>query len=418
MNKKLTKLLTVTLVVVMMLALAVPVFAADPPESLNATGAVEIDKQLTVAAGVNTPELTFTFEVTSAKGSGAIENWTAMDGILEGVKIGNTSYTEKGESANIKEGKITTTLTFNASANATANPKQGFVIDFNGVEWTEPGYYRYTVKETAGGDSRVEYDTTTTYIIDVYVGYESDDATDLSILSVVVTKAGNSGNSAIYEVEEDEDEDGYGEVDEKLDSTPGGSSSTGWTADGESDAVIENVWPSYTLKVEKTVTGNQGDKNKEFTFKITGIQNCPDGKYTISYSGTGTSTTRPTEVTVSNGSISAVGSSPATELEITLKHGQSFSIAGLPRTAKCIITESNNDTYTVSYQINSYDAKDGSTCELTDGTGMFEDTTVVFTNNKEGIIPTGVLLTIAPFAALMLIGLVGITVVVLKKKHN
>ena len=47
-----------------------------------------------------------------------------------------------------------------------------------------------------------------------------------------------------------------------------------------------------------------------------------------------------------------------------------------------------------------------------------KDNTVAFTNTRNGVIPTGVLLTVAPFAAIMAIGAVGILVMVGKKRKR
>ena len=52
------------------------------------------------------------------------------------------------------------------------------------------------------------------------------------------------------------------------------------------------------------------------------------------------------------------------------------------------------------------------------GTIVSEDVTAAFTNTRSGVIPTGVLLTVAPFAAIMAVGAVGIIVMVGKKRKR
>lgn len=46
------------------------------------------------------------------------------------------------------------------------------------------------------------------------------------------------------------------------------------------------------------------------------------------------------------------------------------------------------------------------------------DTNVTFTNTRGGVIPTGVIITVAPFAALMLVGIAGAAVILKKKSKD
>ncbi|WP_090109702.1 DUF5979 domain-containing protein [Cohnella sp. OV330] len=116
----------------------------------------------------------------------------------------------------------------------------------------------------------------------------------------------------------------------------------------------KNVWyaPSQgSLTINKTVTGNGGDRGKKFSFKVV-----LDGtNATYKYSGSG-----------GNGTIQSGGT-------VTLAHGQSVTIAGLPA----------GTSYTVSEE--DY-AADGYVTTSTGSTGTIQvDATQVadFVNNKE-----------------------------------
>ena len=46
------------------------------------------------------------------------------------------------------------------------------------------------------------------------------------------------------------------------------------------------------------------------------------------------------------------------------------------------------------------------------------DTTVAYTNTKAGNVPTGIIMSVAPYAAIVLLGGAGATIVMRKKKEE
>ena len=119
------------------------------------------------------------------------------------------------------------------------------------------------------------------------------------------------------------------------------------------NATITNTYSSGNLTIKKTVTGNLGDRNKEFKFTI---ELGADGEFT--YTGD------------RSGTISSGGT-------ILLKHGESVTIEGIPTGTEYKITESDNANYRV----------------YTTGTVgvIVKDETVVaaFTNNRSNVPSTG-----------------------------
>ena len=101
-----------------------------------------------------------------------------------------------------------------------------------------------------------------------------------------------------------------------------------------------------------------------------------------------------------------------------LKDGQYITIQGLP----------DGVTYTVTETPEDYTQNNGITAEVTgDQTKVYTDATTGtlsgdvktgFTNNKDGIIPTGVLLTIAPFAIGILLFVALIIFIIAKRRRN
>ena len=100
----------------------------------------------------------------------------------------------------------------------------------------------------------------------------------------------------------------------------------------EDKVEFENIYSSGSLTISKVVTGNAGDKNKEFTFTVTltDTNGDPiDGEY--SYIGS------------KEGTIKSGG-------EIKLKDGESVTISGLPIGTKYTVAEAeaNKDGYTTT----------------------------------------------------------------------
>ena len=156
----------------------------------------------------------------------------------------------------------------------------------------------------------------------------------------------------------------FGDVTPDFDGTPTGN--TGWLFDGwepvvadtvTEDAVYTAQWkpqPTGNLTISKNVTGNAGDTDRDFTFKVD-FNNNGTFNYTGSKSGT-----------VKSGD------------NITLSHGQSVTIHDLPVGTQYTVTEleANKDGYTMS-----------ATGDV--GTIVEAGNTALFTNYKYVPDPTG-----------------------------
>lgn len=170
---------------------------------------------------------------------------------------------------------------------------------------------------------------------------------------------------------------------------------------------------SNVLKIEKAVTGNLGSKDQYFPFNVV-ITNGKEGnRYNISY------TNATQEIAANPNAASsyittaihqpsrtvAANSEGRSEFTIYLQHGQSIEITGLPDGAIYQITEADND-YKTEYKVNftkvelvdgEATVKPSERADIEDTTKTIsafanenEDATVVFTNKKSGILPTGI----------------------------
>ena len=157
------------------------------------------------------------------------------------------------------------------------------------------------------------------------------------------------------------------------------------------DAVFRNTNKKLsTLTVSKTVQGNLGSKDKDFSFTLTMADMA--GK-TVEYSLDGG--------TRQNVSFDADG-----KTTFTLHHGQriAFYLVGGPYT----VEETTNDGYTVTYQIDGATPVEGSTAS---GAINGTPSNVAFTNELEATPPTGIHDSIA-FALICLGAAVGLMAVV------
>lgn len=216
-------------------------------------------------------------------------------------------------------------------------------------EYTNVGVYEYTLNEVDGKTAGVTY-------------------YDKGIKLVVTVVNDNNGKLRIAAVHTES----TGEV--KSDNFP-------------------NTYKAGELDVSKTVTGNLGDKNKYFEFKVT--LTGEEGKtYRDSYAVTGGSNTE-------NPSTIKIGE----ETTFLLKHGDTITIANLP--------------YGVTYTVTET-AAEGYTTEKTGDTGKINaaDQAAEFTNNKAGSIDTGVVLNNMPYILVLAVLAAGVVVFIIRKRRE
>ncbi len=345
----------------------VPAFAADSYDPVAGTTAT-FEKYFVMDRGIQVPNATFKFTVTA----GAAQAGDATHSkILAGVgtpTIADVTFSSTDTASVVKTGKIG-----EHGDNLPANKqyaKKTSTIDFSSCHFTEPGVYRYIITET-GTNTGVTNDTKSTRVMDVFV---IDNNGTLEVSSYVM----HTGSDGI----ELKDTDAAYELADK------------------SDGFV-NTYSSADLTFGKEVTGNQGNKHKDFTFtlKITGAS--AGTKYTVDYASaredaqdtpdTGTKTVIETDT-----------SGNATR-KFKLKDGEYISVKGIAEGVKYELTEDAQDytsTAGIKQDVNGTEAYEDGT------TGTFGTTAIKtgFTNSKNGVIPTGILLETAPYVAVMLAG--------------
>lgn len=258
--------------------------------------------------------------------------------------------------AAIENGKIVmpkeTTTTVNG--NGTLNTAD---FSFDEITFKEAGTYTFNIKET------LPQDVNSNNPVSGDIWY------DTHVTTVTVTVTRDSTTGILQAVPS------YNNTGALSDST---------TTD---EAVFTNLWAGLTVR--KTVSGNMGDRDKEFEFQITLTD--ADGKALTGSYRYAIGTTTGTLTLDQNGGDT-----------FQLKHGQSISIYGLPEGSTYEISEpgAKADGYTVRVTVGS----STQTADETQGTLSDQTTTVAFENHKNQAPVTGIFLDRWPW--LLTVGVV------------
>lgn len=163
----------------------------------------------------------------------------------------------------------------------------------------------------------------------------------------------------------------------------------------EKGGSFKNDYKFGQLEVSKVVTGNFGDKSKDFTVKVT---------FAAPTAPTGLVLDNPISYTIDGGSsVSVVGLTAS----FTLKHGQKATFINIPYGATYTVAEDVYSDYSTTH-VFSNDGKDMK--------GAIE--TVVITNNKTTEVDTGISLDSIPYILLLAGTILGLGVMVLRKRQN
>lgn len=349
-KRMLKKVSTVTAAGIMMTAmLGMQVSAAESSDSETAVKKTPmITKQITKESNIYAPKTTFKFTVAPGTAVPAGGNQKAIyAGPANGVTLDNDVIASVPADSDIGNEKITvgtTKLNVNESVFTTGKN-------------AKPGIFRYVVSEAATDNDGNKYEgvayTTEQKYFDVYV--TSDDEGNLEVSSYLFADKNNP--------------------------------------ESKGEGVFTNDYSSQhdTLKdltVKKEVTGNQGNRNKDFKFTIK-VDGAAGEQYYVTFSD---------------------GKAPTTLVSgeaktITLKDNETAKIFGLSETDEYTVTEASyaDDGYTTTIDNEEKltatgtikkDKEAGTTAENGD-----KNITVV--NNKTTASPTGIFLHVAPYIALI-----------------
>lgn len=360
-KKRITSILGAAALTAAMTLLCMPVMAENYAPIAGTT--TTFDKYLEMDQDANVPNASFTFTVAAGMAEGDV---------LAGVDAGKVTMTDQDTTTDGYQLVFAPGDTTSDVNTSTKRATKTVTVDFSQCSFTEPGVYRYVITES-GTNQAVTNDEASTRNLDVYV-----------IDKEGVLEIGG------YFLHAGEDK------------------SYGFT----------NTYDTSNLTIRKTVTGNQGSRDKYFKFTVE-IKNAVAGtKYDVDLTNAevnpvknaGTSYTDMT-----NRATIIAGADGTVTTDFYLKHGQSIVIKGLAKETTFKVTEAE-ENYTPSVEVDGVKTEEYNTTN--DKTVASADITAAYTNDRSGTIPTGVLMTVTPFAVLTLLGGFGAAKIVMKKRRE
>nr|MCR5103788.1 hypothetical protein [Eubacterium sp.] len=421
------RICTLMTAVVMSMSLVTPVHAATTYTPVAGTSC-NFNKYLIMDAGDNVPNATFGFTVASGDAINATD--TTME-VLSGIMVteggktypsitdvtftpGDPTATSAGTNVDVARAASDRKAGLTAATGVQLETgekyaTQNATVDFSKISFSEPGIYRYIITESTSETNAaagIMHDNDVDRVLDVYV---TDDGTGkLTVSGYVMHK-----DAGVVTAGADK-----GSGDAAQDGTALADKTDGFT----------NEYSSKDLKIEKEVTGNQASRDKYFEFTVTCTEVADTAKFSVSLADDNDDNTNDgnadaTSGAAKNGGTIAENAGKNNLTEVTgaqlkagqkfyLQHGQSIVIRGLAPNVSYEVTE------------NAEDYKSAAKADCTNsgviGTvaGDNKMATAGFTNTRNGIIPTGILLSATGLIVLGLIVVAGIVFFAIRSRKK
>lgn len=396
--KKTNSMKTAALIAAMTIApmvSIVPVHAegtttTTPTTKTTTTTTTTFDKYVLMKKNAHVPNATFSYTIAPLSDdemSAVVDtndtNLTIRKGIgkptvsTTAFTADQTTYT-KQPTGTTNQGSQTYTSTEEDNVDGLNNDnkyaKTQATVDFTGINFEQPGVYRYKVTENDTNEKGITKDSTVRYL-DVYV----ENVNGANQITGYVFHTTNAAQAK--------------------DGTKPEGKNKGFT----------NTYTTYNLNITNKVTGNQGYTDETFHYNVV-ITNLDDGE--------------KIDVTDKDGhTIKTVTANKDGNVSFTtdIKTGDKITINGLNNNAHYTITQTSNDYTTTA-------TKDGSNIGLShDGTShtyttpneeLTNDDTVEFTNNRNGVLPTGIYHNNRAAFAIAGIAAMGGCLAIAVKKHR
>ncbi len=306
-----------------------------------------LTKEVTTDGNTHAPNTTFRFTITEGDAS-TFEGAVVSAGVKDGLTL---------DTAN--------NFSFAPGDKVLASYTKTGKIKVDATKFTEPGVYHYLVTETQDTYDGITYDVTPRHVY-VYVVNGTD---GYEVEAVKVVKDGDTAKEDNLKIV-----NSYGDG-----STP-------------NDDIHDFI-------IKKTVTGNQGHKNKPFSFTVTIDGDDADKEGAEKYMAVKTPKT---------GEAETIHITDGLTQTFTLMDGETLHIYGLSEKDKYTVTETDYsaDGYTTTVKEDN-----------AEGFLTADGITVEFINHKNVGPATGVAMTFAPYV-LLVAAAGGLGAVVLGKKKR
>lgn len=381
--------------------------------TIEGTKTTTFEKYLLMDKQANVPNATFTYAVTAGNAKAYDVDGKKFQ-VLAGVDAGNITMAGVGEGAEANkivfkqgDGSDTHDTTKDAYVKDLAAGKKYALktatLDFSNVRFTEPGVYRYIITE-GGTNQAITNDADPTRVLDVYVNDASTET------EKKLTIAGYVLHSNVNDEPDVAAGDDFGSAGKYTD-----TKSQGFT----------NSYDTSDLTLRKEVTGNQASHDKYFEFTLNIDNALPNTKYDVvidDADATSKSNAATIEANVGKANVTSITTDEngkATQ-EFYLQHGQQVTVQGIAKDTTYALTENTEDYKSTENTAATpvLTIKNGTDSAGVNGTIASKDLTTGYLNTRDGVIPTGVIMTVAPFAAVTLLGAAGMVTMKMKKRED
>lgn len=391
----------IALASVMTMSMGAPVFAAEYNTVIGGTATTTFDKYLVMDKQAEVPNASFTYAVTAGKAKAydvAGKKFAVLAGVdadkvtMAGVgtkTAGTITYKQGDETSNDENALV---KDYDVATEKYA--KKTATLDFSACKFTEPGIYRYIVTES-GENQGVTNDADATRVVDVYVNDASDgEGYKLTIAGYVL----------------------HSNADDAPDVSLGENNGSAGAYVGTKSQGFTNSYDTSDITIRKEVSGNQASRNKYFEFTVNIAGAVPGTVYDVDLTKA-EATTQSNAATIkdnegkTNPAKLTVGADGTVTQKFYLAHGQEIKIQGIAKDSTYNVTENAEDYKSTAAGVTDY-------TDATNGTVVSTDLKTSYLNTRDGVIPTGVIMTVAPFAAVTLLGGVGAVTMVMKKRKS
>lgn len=392
-----------TMLTMAMLLNGTTVFAAGTNYgvTIEGTKTTTFDKFLVMDNQANVPNATFTYAVTAG-------NAKAYD--VDGKKFQVLASVDADKITMAGVGTNTANTIAYTPADTTANDENTMVknydkttekyalktatLNFSKVQFTEPGVYRYIITES-GTNQAITNDADLTRVLDVYVNDASTETEKKLTIAGYV----------LHSNENDEPDVAAGE----------NAGSTGTYVATKSQG-FTNEYDTSDLTFKKEVAGNQASHDKYFKFTVKITDAVKGTVYTVDVTGADDqSKTNAATIAENAGKENVktmtVGADGTISQDFYLQHGQEIKIQGIAKDTKYDVTEEKEDYKSEAKAVTGY-------TDDVSGKIVSTDLKTSYKNTRDGVIPTGVIMTVAPFAAVTLLGAAGMVTIKMRKKED
>ena len=357
------------------------------------------DKYLVMDKQANVPNASFTYEVNAGSAKAydvagkKVQILTGVDAdkvIMEGVGTDAAKTIKYAPGDDVAQG--VNALVKNYDSTTEKYAKKTATLDFSACNFTEPGIYRYIITENNTNQQAITYDADLTRVLDVYVEDASTETEKKLTIAGYVLHSSESDIAAGDDLGSD-----------------------GTDPDGKSQG-FTNEYDTSDLTFKKEVDGNQASHDKYFEFTVTITDAVPGTVYDVNLSNAdATSKSNAATITENAGKTNpdklTVGTDGTVTWKFYLQHGQEITIQGIAKKSRYSVTEKAEDYKSTEAGVADYTAPVKGTIESA-------DLKTSYLNTRKGTVPTGVIMTVAPFAAVTLLGAAGMVTIKMRKKED